>query len=63
MGFFEIFVVLVVVIIFLGLEKFFQVVVDVVKFFCVVKKMFNDVKDILDKEINIEEIKKEILEY
>lgn len=34
-----------------------------VKFFCVVKKMFNDVKDILDKEINIEEIKKEILEY
>ncbi|GAA8653008.1 Sec-independent protein translocase protein TatB [Helicobacter pylori] len=63
MGFFEILVVLVVAIIFLGPEKFPQAVVDVVKFFRSVKKTLNDAKDTLDKEINIEEIKKETLEY
>ncbi len=63
MGFFEILVVLVVAIIFLGPEKFPQAVVDVVKFFRAVKKTLNDAKDTLDKEINIEEIKRETLEY
>ncbi|OPG46397.1 Sec-independent protein translocase protein TatB [Helicobacter pylori] len=63
MGFFEILVVLVVAIIFLGPEKFPQAVVDVVKFFRAVKKTLNDAKDTLGKEINIEEIKKETLEY
>ncbi|GAA9266457.1 Sec-independent protein translocase protein TatB [Helicobacter pylori] len=63
MGFFEILVVLVVAIIFLGPEKFPQAVVDIVKFFRTVKKTLNDAKDTLDKEINIEEIKKETLEY
>ncbi|GAA8116242.1 Sec-independent protein translocase protein TatB [Helicobacter pylori] len=63
MGFFEILVVLVVAIIFLGPEKFPQAVVDVVKFFRAVKKTLNDAKDTLNKEINIEEIKKETLEY
>ncbi|GAA8374406.1 Sec-independent protein translocase protein TatB [Helicobacter pylori] len=63
MGFFEILVVLIVAIIFLGPEKFPQAVVDVVKFFRTVKKTLNDAKDTLDKEINIEEIKKETLEY
>ncbi|OOQ09229.1 Sec-independent protein translocase protein TatB [Helicobacter pylori] len=63
MGFFEILVVLIVAIIFLGPEKFPQAVVDMVKFFRVVKKTLNDAKDTLDKEINIEEIKKETLEY
>ncbi|GAA8148730.1 Sec-independent protein translocase protein TatB [Helicobacter pylori] len=63
MGFFEILVVLIVAIIFLGPEKFPQAVVDIVKFFRAVKKTLNDAKDTLDKEINIEEIKKETLEY
>ncbi len=63
MGFFEILVVLVVAIIFLGPEKFPQAVVDMVRFFRAVKKTLNDAKDTLDKEINIEEIKKETLEY
>ncbi len=63
MGFFEILVVLVVAIIFLGPEKFPQAVVDMVKFFRAIKKTLNDAKDTLDKEINIEEIKKETLEY
>lgn len=38
MGFFEILVVLIVAIIFLGPEKFPQAVVDIVKFFRAVKK-------------------------
>ncbi|WP_100998245.1 Sec-independent protein translocase protein TatB [Helicobacter pylori] len=63
MGFFEILVVLIVAIIFLGPEKFPQAVMDIVKFFRTVKKTLNDAKDTLDKEINIEEIKKETLEY
>ncbi|WQS94268.1 Sec-independent protein translocase protein TatB [Helicobacter pylori] len=63
MGFFEILVVLIVAIIFLGPEKFPQAVVDMAKFFRAVKKTLNDAKDTLDKEINIEEIKKETLEY
>ncbi|EQL56461.1 translocase [Helicobacter pylori FD535] len=63
MGFFEILLVLIVAIIFLGPEKFPQAVVDIVKFFRTVKKTLNDAKDTLDKEINIEEIKKETLEY
>ncbi|GAA7443673.1 Sec-independent protein translocase protein TatB [Helicobacter pylori] len=63
MGFFEILVVLIVAIIFLGPEKFPQAIVDIVKFFRAVKKTLNDAKDTLDKEINIEEIKKETLEY
>ncbi|EMH43171.1 twin arginine-targeting protein translocase TatB [Helicobacter pylori GAM96Ai] len=63
MGFFEILVVLIVAIIFLGPEKFPQAVVDMVKFFRAVKKTLNEAKDTLDKEINIEEIKKETLEY
>ncbi|WP_187884777.1 Sec-independent protein translocase protein TatB [Helicobacter pylori] len=63
MGFFEILVVLIVAIIFLGPEKFPQAVVDMVKFFRAVKKTLNDAKETLDKEINIEEIKKETLEY
>ncbi|WP_187896489.1 Sec-independent protein translocase protein TatB [Helicobacter pylori] len=63
MGFFEILVVLIVAIIFLGPEKFPQAVVDMVRFFRAVKKTLNDAKDTLDKEINIEEIKKETLEY
>ncbi|XNZ28174.1 Sec-independent protein translocase protein TatB [Helicobacter pylori] len=63
MGFFEILVVLIVAIIFLESEKFPQAVVDMVKFFRTVKKTLNDAKDTLDKEINIEEIKKETLEY
>ncbi|WRC25300.1 Sec-independent protein translocase protein TatB [Helicobacter pylori] len=63
MGFFEILVVLIVAIIFLGPEKFPQAVVDMVKFFRAVKKTLNDAKDTLNKEINIEEIKKETLEY
>ncbi|WP_104712724.1 Sec-independent protein translocase protein TatB [Helicobacter cetorum] len=63
MGIFEILVVVIVAIIFLGPEKFPQAIVDIAKFFRAVKKTLNDAKDTLDKEINIEELKKETLEY
>ncbi len=63
MGIFEILVVVIVAIIFLGPEKFPQAIIDIAKFFRAVKKTLNDAKDTLDKEINIEELKKETLEY
>ncbi|WP_104759079.1 Sec-independent protein translocase protein TatB [Helicobacter bizzozeronii] len=63
MGFFELLVVLVVAIIFLGPEKFPKALVDIVKFFRAVKKTLNDAKETLDKEIHIEELRQQSLEY
>lgn len=63
MGFFEIFMVLIVAIIFLGPDKLPQALVDLVKFFKTIKKTLDDAKTSLDKELNLEELKKEALEY
>ncbi|MDO7253657.1 Sec-independent protein translocase protein TatB [Helicobacter cappadocius] len=63
MGIFEILVILIVAVIFLGPEKLPQAMVDVVKFFKAVKKTLNDAKDTFDKELHMSEIKKEALEY
>lgn len=63
MGFFEIFMVLVVAIIFLGPDKLPQALVDLAKFFKAVKKTLDDAKTSIDKELNLEELKKEALEY
>lgn len=63
MGIFEILVILIVAVIFLGPEKLPQAMVDVVKFFKAVKKTLNDAKETFDKELQISEIKKEALEY
>ncbi|BCZ18968.1 Sec-independent translocase TatB [Helicobacter sp. NHP19-012] len=63
MGFFELVVVVVVAIIFLGPDKFPQAMLDLARFFRAVKKTLNDAKESLDKEIHIEELKKEALEY
>lgn len=63
MGFFEIFMVIVVAIIFLGPDKLPQAMVDLAKFFKAVKKTLDDAKTSLDKELNLEELKKEALEY
>ncbi|WP_095271560.1 Sec-independent protein translocase protein TatB [Helicobacter sp. 13S00477-4] len=63
MGIFEILVILIVAVIFLGPEKLPQAMVDVVKFFKAVKKTLNDAKDTFDKELHISEIKQEALEY
>ena len=60
---FELMVVLVVAIIFLGPDKLPKLIVDVVKFFKMIKKSINEAKETLDKELQISELKKEALEY
>ena len=62
-GIFEILVVLVVAVIFLGPDKLPQAIVDVTKFFRAVKKTINEAKDTFDKEVQIRELKKEALGY
>ncbi|TLD84028.1 Sec-independent protein translocase subunit TatB [Helicobacter sp. MIT 11-5569] len=63
MGFFEILMVAVVAIIFLGPEKLPKALVDMAKFFRAVKKTMDDAKESLDKEINLNKIKEEALAY
>ncbi|MFC3848169.1 Sec-independent protein translocase protein TatB [Helicobacter baculiformis] len=62
-GFFELVVILVIAIIFLGPEKFPQAMVDLARFFKAVKKTLNDAKETLDQELHIESLKQESLEY
>lgn len=62
-GIFEILVVLVVAVIFLGPDKLPQAIVDATKFFRAVKKTINEAKDTFDKEVQISELKKEALGY
>ena len=62
-GIFEILVILVVAVIFLGPDKLPQAIVDITKFLRAVKKTINDAKDTFDKEVQISELKKEALEY
>ncbi|WP_034583426.1 Sec-independent protein translocase protein TatB, partial [Helicobacter pametensis] len=63
MGFFEIFMIIIVAVIFLGPDKLPQAMVDLAKFFKALKKTLDDAKSSLDKELNLEELKKEALEY
>ena len=63
MGFFEILVIAVVAIIFLGPEKLPKALVDVAKFLKALKRTIQDAKDSLDKEVNLSKIKEEALAY
>ncbi|WP_305862240.1 Sec-independent protein translocase protein TatB [Helicobacter cholecystus] len=63
MGFFEICMVLIVAVIFLGPEKLPKAMVDLAKFFKAVKKTMDEAKSSLDEELKIEELKQEALEY
>ena len=63
MGFFEILMVAVIAIIFLGPEKLPKALVDMAKFFRTIKKTMEDAKESLDKEINLNKIKEEALAY
>ena len=63
MGFFEILVVAVVAIIFLGPEKLPKALVDTAKFFKAIKKTMDDAKESLDREVNLSKIKEEALSY
>jgi len=63
MGFFEILMVAVVAIIFLGPEKLPKALVDAAKFFKAVKKTMDEAKDSIEREVNISKIKEEALAY
>ena len=63
MGFFEILMVAVVAIIFLGPEKLPKALVDIAKFFKAVKKTMDEAKDSLEREVNLNQIKEEALAY
>jgi len=63
MGFTEILIIAVIAILFLGPDKLPSAMVEVAKFFRSVKKTIGTVKDSLEEEMNISEIKEEALAY
>ncbi|MBU1928154.1 Sec-independent protein translocase protein TatB [bacterium] len=63
MGFTEILIILVVAILFLGPDKLPTAMVDIAKFFRNMKKTIGTLKDTLEEEMNVSEIKKEALSY
>lgn len=62
-GILEILVILVVAVIALGPNKLPQAIIDVVKFFRAVKKTMADAKETFDKELQLAELKQEVLKY
>ncbi len=63
MGFFEILMVGVVAILFLGPEKLPKALVDLAKLFRTLKKTLDETKESLEQEINLNKIKEEALAY
>ncbi len=63
MGFTEILFIAVIAILFLGPDKLPSAMVEVAKFFRSTKKTIMTVKDSLEEEMNINEIKQEALAY
>ncbi len=63
MGFTEILIIAVIAILFLGPDKLPSAMVDIAKFFRQAKKTIGNVKDSLEQEMNVSEIKEEALAY
>ena len=63
MGFTEILFIAVIAILFMGPDKLPGAMVEIAKFFRTVKKTVGDVKDSLEQEMNVSEIKQEALAY
>jgi len=63
MGFTEIMVIAAIAILFLGPDKLPSAMVDIAKFFRTAKRTINSVKDSLEQEMNVSEIKQEALAY
>ena len=63
MGFFEIVVIAIVAIIFLGPDKLPQAIIDMVKFFKVVKKTIHDAKQTIDSELHLSTLQQEASSY
>ena len=63
MGFVEILIIAVIAILFLGPDKLPGAMVDIAKFFRSAKNAIGSVKDTLEEEMNVSDIKKEALAY
>lgn len=63
LGIGEIILLLVVAIIVLGPDKLPNAIIEVAKFFRVIKKTMQDARDTLDREVNLSELKREADEY
>jgi len=63
MGFTEILIIAVIAILFLGPDKLPSAMVDIAKFFRSAKNAIGSVKDTLEEEMNVSDIKKEALAY
>ncbi|MEA3369769.1 MAG: Sec-independent protein translocase protein TatB [Campylobacterota bacterium] len=63
MGFTEILIIAVIAILFMGPDKLPGAMVEIAKFFRTVKKTVGSVKDSLEEEMHVSEIKQEALAY
>jgi len=63
MGFTEILIIAVIAVLFLGPDKLPSAMIDIAKFFRQMKKTVGNVKDTLEEEMNVSEIKQEALAY
>ena len=63
MGFTEIMIIVVIAILFLGPDKLPSALVDIAKLFRSAKKTINSVKDSIEQEMSVSEIKQEALAY
>ncbi len=63
MGFTELLVIAVIAILFLGPDKLPSTMVEIAKFFRSMKQTVKSVKESINEEIHLEDIKKEALEY
>jgi sec-independent protein translocase protein TatB len=63
MGFTEILIIAVIAVLFLGPDKLPSAMIDIAKFFRQMKKTVGSVKDSLEEEMNVSEIKQEALAY
>jgi sec-independent protein translocase protein TatB len=63
MGFTEILIIAVIAILFLGPDKLPSAMIEVAKFFRNAKKTIGSVKDSLEEEMNVKDIKEEALSY
>ena len=63
MGFTEILIIAVIAVLFLGPDKLPAAMVDIAKFFRNAKSAIGSVKDTLEEEMNVSDIKKEALAY
>jgi sec-independent protein translocase protein TatB len=63
LGFTEILLIVVIAILFLGPDKLPSAMVDVAKFFRNVKQTVGTIKDTFEEEMNVSDIKNEVLSY